>query len=608
MARSEAITLKLLADVSQYTAGLEETGRFTRREIASMAKDFARHQQKMAASAERAAKQTGQSWSTALKHAVAQKAVNILSDLGRGFIELVADVEHTRRELVRFADETQVSVEVLDAVRLAATKGGAEFEGIADSFRDFGEKMFDFANGGGAAEEAFRALGVQVRNGDGSLRSVDGTLREVIGKLQDMEDETLQAALAQQLFSDQGAELLRVLGDQSLDEYLRFAQQFGLVQGPAAAQASRDWDQALGGLSIALQSVAGDLVQSFGTTATQLVQDFTLGLVASWQFVKTLVSSMGDYRLAVETARKSAQLWHATWRKAADDATQRISGSGGFTRSIEEAAGATRQLGDIAFQAWTKYSDPFEVIDANYQRLLDRIDELELKSGDHHAAEEARKNARLAWMGEVQDEHFKQLRAQNKINKKLLEDEQRNRDAMIDTALQFSGVIQGVFGDYMQQYASMGEEGKRQARKLFAVNKALALAEIVVNTARAIMTALASYGPAGPAMAAMVGGMGITQAAIVANEQPRFHGGRFGMGINSDESPAILHRREVVIPPAMVDANGGPQGVQQRLEGQPQPQTLRAVFDLGGEFVEAVGRIVGARNGHSEFLGWHGAH
>jgi hypothetical protein len=109
-------------------------------------------------------------------------------------------------------------------------------------------------------------------------------------------------------------------------------------------------------------------------------------------------------------------------------------------------------------------------------------------------------------------------------------------------------------------------------------------------------------------MAAMIGGMGITQAAIVANEQPRFHGGRFGMGINSDEAPAILHRREVVIPPAMVDANGGPQGVQQRLEGQPQPQTLRAVFDLGGEFVEAVGRIVAANNGHSKFLGWHGAH
>jgi hypothetical protein len=114
-------------------------------------------------------------------------------------------------------------------LQFAAERAGVDVDTVLGSMEDFGEVLFDFANGGGRAAEALELMDVEVQNADGSFRNTDEVLREVLGKMVAVEDTAKRNAIAQQLFGDAGNRLNAILGDAPLEQYIANAETLGLV-------------------------------------------------------------------------------------------------------------------------------------------------------------------------------------------------------------------------------------------------------------------------------------------------------------------------------------------------------------------------------------------
>lgn len=76
---------------------------------------------------------------------------------------------------------------------------------------------------------------------------------------------------------------------------------------------------------------------------------------------------------------------------------------------------------------------------------------------------------------------------------------------------------EGMFGALAGLMSTFGSESKAAALAALGINKALAIGQVIVNTAAAQTRALAELGPvAGPPVAAKIGAFGKAQAAIIA--------------------------------------------------------------------------------------------
>lgn len=124
---------------------------------------------------------------------------------------------------------------------------------------------------------------------------------------------------------------------------------------------------------------------------------------------------------------------------------------------------------------------------------------------------------------------------------KSIEAAKASREAWVST----TGDIAGSVGTVLGLLAEQEGVSKRTAKALVIAQKAAGIAQVGISTAVAIMQALASFGPAGPAIAAGYAATGIAQAAVIAaTPLPSFHqGGQ----MQADEGLAVVRKGERVV-------------------------------------------------------------
>jgi len=114
--------------------------------------------------------------------------------------------------------------------------------------------------------------------------------------------------------------------------------------------------------------------------------------------------------------------------------------------------------------------------------------------------------------------------------------------------------------------------------RLFALQKAAAIAQIAVDSAVAAMKAFATLGPIGGAIAApVIAGIATVQAAqVAAQEAPAYHvGGLIGTGGAAPDEVGISARRgEGVLTRQGVEAIGGPAGLAAANRGASMPSQI----------------------------------
>ncbi len=133
-----------------------------------------------------------------------------------GLGKLVNDTLQLGDQLEKMSQKTGLAVPVLDKLRQAANLGGTEFKTLSRALPTLAKNMQDAQDGMGTAKDAFDRLGLGVTNADGSLKSLDQMFFEISDKIKAMDDRTLAAANAAEIFgTGMGAKLIPIMNQGS---------------------------------------------------------------------------------------------------------------------------------------------------------------------------------------------------------------------------------------------------------------------------------------------------------------------------------------------------------------------------------------------------------
>lgn len=135
-------------------------------------------------------------------------------------------------KLGKMAQSIGLPVDQLSKLKYAADLSDVSVEALGVSMGKLAKNMSATAGGaGGPAADAFKALGVEVRNTDGTLKSSSLVLSDVAEKFKGYEDSAAKTALAIAIFGKSGAAMIPLLnqGRDGLKEAGDEAERYGLV-------------------------------------------------------------------------------------------------------------------------------------------------------------------------------------------------------------------------------------------------------------------------------------------------------------------------------------------------------------------------------------------
>jgi len=181
-------------------------------------------------------------------------------------------------QLDDLAEKSGVSVEKLSELRFAGESTGTSFETLTGGLGRLSKQMAAAAGGNKEAIATFEALGVEVANADGTLRSADDVLRDVATRFASYEDGAAKAALAQRLFGKSGADMIPLLnqGAAGISRLADEARALGVIYDSKTAKAAADFNDNLTKIKLASEaasvSIAGPLIQSLARLSAEFLE------------------------------------------------------------------------------------------------------------------------------------------------------------------------------------------------------------------------------------------------------------------------------------------------------------------------------------------------
>ena len=173
------------------------------------------------------------------------------------------------------SEQTGIAVERLSELRYAGQQNGAEFETLGKGIQKLGLNIAEAGEGSKAQVAVFKALGVEFKNLDGTLRGADKVLVDVADRFAGLNDGPEKAALAVELFGKEGAKLIPLLnqGSEGIAQFSAEAQALGVVfSGDLAATAGTfndNLDKVRSSLEGVQTQIAAELLPTLGLLAQE---------------------------------------------------------------------------------------------------------------------------------------------------------------------------------------------------------------------------------------------------------------------------------------------------------------------------------------------------
>mgnify|MGYP005988437327 FL=1 len=545
MARSDRVSLTYTADIGDIRRKLKQIPDLTAAEVrqATSALNKATRQTQRAAQRGR---RDSQAFSTSLA-AVGAAATGAVVGLGM----MAQSVADARNNLTDLSTRSGVARETIAGLKVAADGSGVSFSKIEGILGRLPKTMSDVQAGSKKQADAFRALGVDVTNADGTLRDADAVFRDSIKAIGGLSTETDKAAAATQLFGRQGTYLLQALGDPAaLETFVSLAGQSAIATraaADAAAQYQRDMailnmelDSAKATLSDALGLetfpliVAGavkgataafeqffefferrfsrvaDVFEGlvnldFGAVRDGLLDLSMTGVFGTQGIIATTVNAIGEANKEIKELGRNVGELRAQGAGAVPtgerfivpSSRQEVSAAVGEdpTAKIAEQTKAQEQLRDITVEAQLAMMSNEAQLMAQYDEKLEQIAQLAEASGDYEEAH----HARLAVTRQMESD-LHSMRMQQ--------------------ASQLQSMYLSTAGTIANTLAQSFEQGSAAAYTFYVVAQGVAAAQAIIQSRAAAMAALAppplGLGPvAGVPLATATRVKGAVEAAAI---------------------------------------------------------------------------------------------
>ncbi|MFA7177473.1 MAG: phage tail tape measure protein, partial [Smithellaceae bacterium] len=193
---------------------------------------------------------------------------------------IVAKTANAGDEIAKLSQRTGVSTELLSGYSLAAKLADVSLEGLGGGLKLLSRNMNEASQGTGTAKDAFKELGIEVVNADGTLRDSNEVLLDVADRFSGTENGAKKTALAMDIFGRSGADLIPMLnlGRKGLEENYEQARRLGLVYSKESAQGCEAFNDSITTLKAGLQGTGREIggvlmpiIQGFVEKATETV-------------------------------------------------------------------------------------------------------------------------------------------------------------------------------------------------------------------------------------------------------------------------------------------------------------------------------------------------
>jgi len=208
------------------------------------------------------------------------------------------------------AQSIGVPVDELSRLKHAADLSGVSFEGLQKGMQRLGKSISEgITNPTGEAGKTFSALGVNLRNTDGSIKNSSQVMSDLAAKFADMPDGAQKTAVAMQLLGRAGADMIPLLnsGRDGLQSLKDEADQLGIVIDSRTARAAESFNDNLSRLGKMVEGVWTQLTAALAPALASIVQYFTDAAKESNGFGDT-IKMVGTW--AVEAAMMLMDGWH----------------------------------------------------------------------------------------------------------------------------------------------------------------------------------------------------------------------------------------------------------------------------------------------------------
>ena len=295
-------------------------------------------------------------------------------------------------EVARGSKTTGISIEAMSGLKLAAEETGTSYDLLVTGLTRFGSTVVKAAEGGKQQQEMFQRLGISQEQVAAGEKDMLPLLMTVADRFKGMGSQVDRAAMARELFSRGGAELVNMLsqGSEGLKQFAEKARELGLVLTNDDVVAMREYKAAL----VAIKDQHEALEVTVGRTMLPMKTSWeildaaivkTLFSMATW---KDFLANIGNPGVAF-TELLTRMTMNAD---ALAGEIQKVAHSlgvlghdtlGDAGKAVKEAATDFRGFSDILSEIKTKTADT----QGEESKLVDQVRRLQdslSKAGDEY--------------------------------------------------------------------------------------------------------------------------------------------------------------------------------------------------------------------------------
>jgi hypothetical protein len=182
-----------------------------------------------------------------------------------GFATMIKSAIDAADHLNKLSQKIGISVEALSTLRFAAQLSDVSLETLQKGIKGLSQNITEASTGVGDGAQVFEALGISVRNADGSMKSTEAVLLQVADVFAHLEDGAVKTALAVKLFGKNGMDMIPFLnqGAAGITQLAAEAERLGLKLTTETARAAEAFNDNLMALKASSSSLGMGLARDF---------------------------------------------------------------------------------------------------------------------------------------------------------------------------------------------------------------------------------------------------------------------------------------------------------------------------------------------------------
>lgn len=182
-----------------------------------------------------------------------------------GFAAMIKSAIDAADQLNKLSQKIGISVEALSTLRFAAQLSDVSLETLQKGIKGLSQNITEANTGVGDGAQVFDALGISVKNADGSMKSTEAVLLQVADVFANLEDGAVKTSLAVKLFGKSGMDMIPFLnqGAAGINQLTAEAERLGLKLNTETARTAEAFNDNLTALKASSSSLGIALARDF---------------------------------------------------------------------------------------------------------------------------------------------------------------------------------------------------------------------------------------------------------------------------------------------------------------------------------------------------------